>query len=226
VRFLSAVEIKEKEPRNITTADQSALKIRHVLLELEVSLQQLEAKIFKFKHEAIIYKRKNRMTEALQSFRLAKLLEEKLLERQQAHLNLIETEENIRHMYTQKEIVQAYSLATETMRNVRETLGLSVEKIDATMEEWKESLDVQKEIEDAIKVANETSLTAAAEAAGVIFDEEELEEELASLNIEQPSVAPLTVSSAETLEMPQTKSFIISAKTKLRPARPRKVIMS
>jgi hypothetical protein len=62
VRFLSAVEIKEKEPRNITTADQSALKIRHVLLELEVSLQQLEAKIFKFKHEAIIYKRKNLMT--------------------------------------------------------------------------------------------------------------------------------------------------------------------
>jgi len=100
-----------------------------------------------------------------------KRLQDILLKRLQSTDTIKEILERIDDAHTNKAILDAYRLGTNTLKETTKQSGLSAEAVDEVMVELDEAFANQREIDEALKVGPQE----------MVFDEEELESELGKI---------------------------------------------
>lgn len=187
------------------STDVNVFRLRHSLVQLTQSLAVFMEKLG---HQRQCVRRKTReqdLAGAKRHLRLVKYLEKLYEERHQVVLNIEQSLITIEHCQEQHDSVQSIQLATLTLRNLHERLG--VDEVEQAVEEWKDCLDEQDQI-DQLLTSSHGSMS---------FNEDELEKELnAMMMMEQqtqssvvaiePSTVPLVVVGSQTNSKKKARS--------------------
>lgn len=200
----SILSLFNTSSKDTHSTDVNVFRLRHSLVQLA---QSLAVFIEKLEHQRQCVRRKTReqdLAGAKRHLRLVKYLEKLYEERHQVVLNIEQSLITIEHCQEQHDSVQSIQLATLTLRNLHERLG--VDKVEQAVEEWKDCLDEQDQI-DQLLTSSHGSMS---------FNEDELEKELSTMmRMEQtqssviaiePSTVPLVVVGSQTNSKKKARS--------------------
>lgn len=181
-------------PTALDRSEHEVLRLQHTIRSLERSLHTLEQRVCvsklvvcwwivltdlklqqyqeRARHE---FKRMNKSS-AVRHFKMVKLLEASHKQRSDALSNLLHTLEKLKSLQVDSEILNAYSMATNVLRLTRQELGLdAVDKAADIVDEWKECMEEQNELDRLI--AEPSSISEA--------EQVELEHELSALTTKE-----------------------------------------
>ncbi|KAI7897422.1 Snf7-domain-containing protein [Mucor mucedo] len=176
---------REGEVATMTQHDKSIVSIRTTCQALSVQVDELQRKSEELHKESLEEKRLGHTAKALYCLKRKKNLQQ-ILERR---LQSLETMDNILlKIQTSKDdlqVVQAFNMGADTLRDVLGSDGLTLESVDEAMQNIQSAFEDQKEIEEAMKMGDISE-----------YADEDLEDELSQLIRESPSPAsiPLPVS--------------------------------
>jgi len=157
---------------DVTETDIGTTRMRLTLKTLKEQKIKLEEDIEKCTKQAVFYHtQKKQKKEALVYLKRRKRLQDILLKRLQSTDTIKEILERIDNAHTNKAILDAYRLGTNTLKETTKQSGLSAEAVDEVMVELDEAFANQREIDEALKVGPQE----------MVFDEEELESELGKI---------------------------------------------
>jgi len=157
---------------DVTETDIGTTRMRLTLKTLKEQKIKLEEDIEKCTKQAVFYHtQKKQKKEALVYLKRRKRLQDILLKRLQSTDTIKEILERIDDAHTNKAILDAYRLGTNTLKETTKQSGLSAEAVDEVMVELDEAFANQREIDEALKVGPQE----------MVFDEEELESELGKI---------------------------------------------
>eukprot|EP01118_Nematostelium_gracile_P001556 TRINITY_DN1161_c0_g1_i1.p1 TRINITY_DN1161_c0_g1~~TRINITY_DN1161_c0_g1_i1.p1 ORF type:complete len:389 (-),score=135.05 TRINITY_DN1161_c0_g1_i1:18-1184(-) len=174
--------------------DHHIIQFRLVKRKLKQQIKELESSIEKFQNMAKSYCQKKQKEMALSYLKRKKRCETLLNKKIAEQDNIRQIVEQIDAAKSNKEILDAYKLGTQTIKAVNEKYGLTKEAIDDVMLDLEEVFADQREIDDALQATPATD-----------FDEDELNKELEMLEEEDllERLEQLTPRSPEKVNTPE-----------------------
>lgn len=154
---------------------------------LETQRLELEEKVASLTEQAKQATKSKQKDKALLLLKQRRKLNDLCLKRMNMLDTLHQILEKIDEAHTNYEIMQAYKIGAETLKNVTQNYGLTKEAVDDIKDAVFETLADQQEIDDAL----------AEPVSGFNYDEDELEEELNKLVGEELPVTSTPVATTE-----------------------------
>ncbi|KAI8886930.1 hypothetical protein K501DRAFT_176641 [Backusella circina FSU 941] len=166
---------RNTETAIITKHDEAVLSIRTTSHALSVQVDELQKKSEELEQQSREEKSKGRIPKALYCLKKKRTLQDIL----QKRLHSMETMDTIlmkmEASQDDKQVVEAFNLGADALRNLLGGEGLSLESVDDAMQNIQNALRDQKEVEDAIKMGNDDI----ANLSG--YSDTDLEQELSQL---------------------------------------------
>ena len=174
------IVVKLKPPNSktkpsISAADLGVLTIRRTMIKIEDQMQNLNNRIDECTNKAKEYVKRNQSAIAKRYLKSRKLLSNVLQQRSDSLFQLETVMLKLEHVETESEILAAYDVGANSLSAFMKTHGLSVEKIDSTIDTLQEVLADNEEINMAMRQAQDEISS----ASGV--DDTDLEKELDAL---------------------------------------------
>ncbi|CAJ0748803.1 5813_t:CDS:2 [Entrophospora sp. SA101] len=145
----------------ITELDCNIITIKETSRKLLEQIQDIETRIKELKTAASKYISLKQKALAMRDLRKKLLLDKILVKR----INSLETVETIllkiQEAVSDAEIIEGYKAGADALQNTLAISGLSIDKVDETMDHLQEVLADQKEIDDAMKSGQDSILDAA-----------------------------------------------------------------
>ncbi|TPX43615.1 hypothetical protein SeMB42_g03924 [Synchytrium endobioticum] len=162
----------------ISETDKGILTIKTTLQHLNSQVSQLEDRSSQLLQQTKTFIRNKERIRAKFSLRQHKIVSDILAKRLQS----LETVEAILHKLqsaeTDAELLSVYEIGTTTLRDFVSEKGLTVEKVDKTMDALDDALADQREVEAAMNLGNQQIASTSGVAT---ISDEDLEAELDSL---------------------------------------------
>ena len=144
--------VKWKSASQIKEMDLHLLQLKGTTSSLETGLAALDERLASLKVNIKATVAANQKQRAMYLLKTKKWLEKMALERTEAIQKLHHILEQIEHAQTNVEVLSAYKLGAQTLKQVQSAPELQVEKIDAVMDELRDAMDTQKEIDEAMQM--------------------------------------------------------------------------
>ncbi|CAJ0649140.1 22484_t:CDS:2 [Entrophospora sp. SA101] len=152
---------KYKLKLEITELDCNIITIKETSRKLHEQIQDIETRIKELKTAASKYISLKQKTLAMKYLR-KKLKLDKILVKRINSLEAVETILlKIQEAVSDAEIIEGYKAGADALQNTLVISGLTIDKVDETMDHLQEVLADQKEIEDAMKSGQDSILVAA-----------------------------------------------------------------
>lgn len=150
-RILKFKDQTSRGPAKFTAADASVHELRRTMTRIEQETKKVEQKLQKFTLEAKEAVRKGDKTAALAALRKKKRVEKELIDKDNQYQRLVQMLQQLADSKQTKEIMDVYKLGTEAYKNALQRQGLTLEKVDETMESLHDAVNEANDIDEALR---------------------------------------------------------------------------
>lgn len=178
---------------------------------LEVEIKKIEQKVTRFTAEAKELVKKGDKTAALGSLRKKKRSEKELLDKDNQYQRLLQMLEQLANSKQTREIIDVYKMGTEAYKNALARQGLTLDKVDETMDSLHDAVHEANDIEEAIREGVRQLPTPSSH-----IDESALEDELKDLLSEEKGerVKLPTLPEVPSHRLPEVRQDDVAARLK------------
>lgn len=178
-KFPFAAENTEKIVSN--EYDRNIYSLKEALRKVEKSVYKLSEEISELRKQAKLQLSNKNKTNCKAILRKKKLLESILLKRSDTLHNLVELKESIESAMSNSLILDVMKLGSETIKGVHKEKGITEERVQEVIQEAEEAIVESNQIGEVLAEGIQTQ----------VFDEQELDRELADLAETKPPMSPL-----------------------------------
>ncbi|CAD5212357.1 unnamed protein product [Bursaphelenchus okinawaensis] len=183
-RILKFKDQGSQGPAKFTEADASVHNLRRTMTRLNTEIKRIEHKVKTFTNEAKELLKNGDKTGALIAMKKKKRAEKDLLDKDNQCQRLLQMMEQLTATKQTREIMDVYKMGSDAYKSALRRQGLSMDKIDETMDSIHEAIHEANDIDDALRegIKNMPS-------PSNVIDEASLEEELNELMREEEAPA-------------------------------------
>ncbi|KAI6242730.1 hypothetical protein M3Y99_00179300 [Aphelenchoides fujianensis] len=133
-RLLKFKDQTSRGPAKFTRADASVHELRRMMSKVDSELRRIEQRVRKFDQEARDAVHRKDKTAALQALRKKKRAEKEMTDKDVQYQRLVGMLEQLASSKQSREILDAYKAGTRAYKEALERQGLTLDKVDETMD--------------------------------------------------------------------------------------------
>lgn len=164
---------KKQKKQEAPTIEENSEKLSKTIEDLKKKNEYDQARANELLRQAVAYKKQGNDKKAKDCLKKKKLIEMNMAKIEQMQTNLEAQQMQIQNAETTSKVFEAYKQNNEVMKN--QFKGYDIDQIQDTLDEIQDNQESFNEITDAIAGSN----------FGPQLDDDELEDELANLDIDQ-----------------------------------------
>ncbi|KAI6184030.1 hypothetical protein M3Y97_00552400 [Aphelenchoides bicaudatus] len=150
-RLLKFKDQNTKGPAKINHVDVSVHELRRMINKVDGELRRIEQKVNTFEKEARAAVQRKDKTAALHALRKKKRAEKEMQDKDVQYQRLVGMLEQLATSKQSREILDAYKTATAAYKSALERQGLSLDKVDETMDSIHEAIQDANDVDEALR---------------------------------------------------------------------------
>ncbi|CAD5216586.1 unnamed protein product [Bursaphelenchus xylophilus] len=150
-RILKFKDQGSKGPAKFTQADVSVHNLRRTMTRLQSEIRKAENKVRVFTNEAKDNLRKGDKMAALSAMKKKKRAEKELLDKDNQCQKLLQMMEQLAATKQTREIMDVYKMGTDAYKGALQRQGLTMDKIDETMDSIHEAIQEANDVDEALR---------------------------------------------------------------------------